>query len=202
MDMGVWIGLRFASHRIITVGFLLCFTVACGGGGGATGSGGSTGQNPSSFLALPAPIPSSATSCLTQTSIVPVQSGSTCTTGTPPGGSVAIALSGSQFVAYWEGDTDLTQLQHGVTIVIASFGYLNGHAITGADMGGALTASTIASLHQKGVKILLSLGGGGGTFQFDGDAQGFQDSIKSLVAQLPYDGIDFDDENEGTNILH
>jgi GH18 family chitinase len=110
----------------------------------------------------------------------------------------ASSLSGLQFLGYSMGESDATSAT-GITIVVASFGALNGHSIDGADLGGPFSADKIAAMHQKGMKVLLSLGGAGGGFHFDGDAQGFESSLKSLVAQLPYDGIDFDDENEGGN---
>jgi hypothetical protein len=191
---------RSTALGFVAMGALLAFG---GCSGGVTGPGnGQNGPIPvANFNVSPNPPTSGAPPPAAQCSaaVVPdTLAPSAICNGPGPQINVA-SLSGMQFVAYWEGDTDLTQLPHGVTIVIASFGYLQGHAITGAEMGGNLTASTIAALHAKGVKILLSLGGGGGTFQFDGDVQGFQSSIKSLVAQLPYDGIDFDDENEGNN---
>jgi Glycosyl hydrolases family 18 len=151
---------------------------------------------PVALFSSPSSPPQPQPSCLTIGSLAP--SVINCPAGSQPPALLA-SLSGMQFVGYWEGNSDLTQLPHGPTIIIASFGYLDGHAITGADMGGAMTASLINALHQKGVKVILSLGGGGGTFQFDGDTQGFESSVKSLVAQYSYDGIDFDDENEGNH---
>jgi hypothetical protein len=101
-----------------------------------------------------------------------------------------------QCLVYWEGGTNISSIPSGVTVVAAAFGGISGHSITQADLGmGTSMSSDISALHAKGIKVVLSLGGAGGSFSFDGNTAGFQSSLKSAMQTYGYDGVDFDDEN-------
>jgi len=105
-----------------------------------------------------------------------------------------------QFVGYGDGwqKNNLTSTPTGVTTIPIAFGYLHGHSIvlTGINPG-YVTASDIAALHQRNIKVTLSIGGAspGNAFVFDGDVAGYQQSLATLLSSLPFDGVDLDDES-------
>lgn len=108
-----------------------------------------------------------------------------------------------RFVGYWDGwqQNNLTATPDGVTSVPVAFGYIHGHTITlGGINRGYVTASDIQALHARGISVTLSLGGWSplNSFAFDGDVRGFEQSLASLLAKLPFDGVDFDDEHGTT----
>jgi GH18 family chitinase len=113
------------------------------------------------------------------------------------------ASSGFAFVGYWDGwsKNNLTSTPSGVTEVPIAFGFLRGHTITLQGINsGYVTASDIASLHARGIKVTLSLGGWSpsNAFVFDGNVAGFESSLASVLAKLPFDGVDFDEEHGST----
>jgi len=109
-----------------------------------------------------------------------------------------------QFVGYWDGwsKNNLARTPGGVTEIPIAFGFLHGHTITleGGVDPGYVTAADIASLHARGIKVTLSLGGSSpsNSFVFDGDVKGFEASLSSVLAKLPLDGVDFDLEHGST----
>lgn len=111
---------------------------------------------------------------------------------------------GWQFVGYWDGwsKNNLAQTPDGVTEIPIAFGFLRGHTITfkGGINPGYVTAADIASLHARGIKVSLSLGGASpsNSLVFDGNVKGFEASLSSVLATLPLDGVDFDLEHGST----
>ncbi|HEV3153150.1 MAG TPA: glycoside hydrolase family 18 protein [Candidatus Baltobacteraceae bacterium] len=108
-----------------------------------------------------------------------------------------------QFVGYWDGwqQNNLVNTPQGVNAIPIAFGYLRGHTITMSEITqGYVTAKDIAALHARGVKVTLSLGGWSpkNSFVFDGDVQGFENSLRAVLAKLPFDGVDFDEEHGTT----
>ena len=106
----------------------------------------------------------------------------------------------TQFVGYWDGwqKNNLVDTPSAVTEIPVAFGFLRGHQITlGGINSGYVTAVDIVSLHAEGIKVTLSLGGWSpkNSFVFDGDVQGFDQSLASILAMLPFDGVDFDMEH-------
>ncbi len=119
----------------------------------------------------------------------------------PRAGDRAIpAASTRQFVGYWDGwqKNNLTSTPTGVTTIPIAFGYLHGHSIvmTGINRG-YVTASDIAALHARNIKVTLSIGGASprNAFVFDGNVVGYQQSLATLRSSLPFDGVDLDDES-------
>jgi GH18 family chitinase len=105
-------------------------------------------------------------------------------------------------VGYWDGwqKNNLTSTPTGVTTIPIAFGYLHGHSIvmTGIN-AGYVTASDIAALHARQIKVTLSIGGASpkNGFSFDGNVAGYQQSLATLLQSLPFDGVDLDDESGG-----
>jgi len=118
--------------------------------------------------------------------------------------AVRDSSAGRQFVGYWDGwsQDNLARTPDGVTEIPIAFGYLRGHTITMRSEinAGYVTAADIASLHARGIKVSLSLGGGSpsNSFVFDGNVKGFEASLSSVLARLPFDGVDFDLEHGST----
>jgi hypothetical protein len=105
-----------------------------------------------------------------------------------------------QFVGYWVGwsQNNLTQVARGIGTVIISFYFVNGHSVVPGNVQPQnLSPQDIAALHQRGVKVLLSLGGADppNAFVFDGDVPDFETSLASVMQQYGFDGVDFDDES-------
>lgn len=107
-----------------------------------------------------------------------------------------------RFVGYWDGwsKNNLAQTPAGVTEIPIAFGFLRGHTIVmrnGNLIPGYVTAADIAALHARGVAVTLSLGGWSPktSFTFDGDVAGYEASLAAVLAQLPFDGVDFDLEH-------
>jgi hypothetical protein len=119
----------------------------------------------------------------------------------PAAGHAAVS---QQLVGYWDGwsQNNLSSTPGSVGEIPIAFGFLRGHTITlkGGVNPGFVTAADIASLHARGIKVSLSLGGSSPTnsFVFDGDVKGFEASLSSVLAKLPFDGVDFDLEHGST----
>lgn len=92
------------------------------------------------------------------------------------------ASNAPQFVGYWDDweQTPWSQVPAGVTTLIIAFDFVNGHTVIpdGASPG-YVTPSAIAALHQRGIKVLISLGGASpaSAFTFDGDTADFETSL-------------------------
>jgi len=132
-----------------------------------------------------------------------------CAGGGQPTGVLAPVTSsharsaGTALVGYWDGwqRNNLKQTPAGVTSIPVAFGYLHGHTITlGGINNGYVTAADIAALHARGITVTLSLGGWSpyNSFVFDGDVAGFEKNLQALLAKLPFDGVDFDEEHGTT----
>jgi|GEM_PF-2581924 len=113
-----------------------------------------------------------------------------------------IASSGAtpQYVGYWDDweQTPWSAVPQGVTTLMYAFDFVAGHSvIPDGNSPGYLTAAAVAVLHQRGIKVLLSLGGGSPStaFVFDGDTKDFETSLISVLQQYGFDGVDFDDES-------
>lgn len=126
-------------------------------------------------------------------------------------------LGGSaQFVAYylgWESGGP-SVIPNGVNAVNVFPGFVNdgsadgspgctsaaaGHTVSMGDISQAFTtASDVAALHSRGIKVLLTLGGSSPacSFVFDGNTSGFVASLQQLFTSMGFDGVDFDDETE------
>jgi len=105
-----------------------------------------------------------------------------------------------QFVGYWDDweQTPWSAVPQGVTTLIVAFDFVSGHSVVSdGNSPGYVTPAAIASLHQRGIKVLLSLGGGSPAtaFVFDGNTSGFESSLISVMQQYGFDGVDFDDES-------
>ncbi|HVA28840.1 MAG TPA: glycoside hydrolase family 18 protein [Candidatus Baltobacteraceae bacterium] len=105
-----------------------------------------------------------------------------------------------QLVGYWDDwqQTSWSQVPQGVTTLIIAFDFVSGHTVVSdGNSPGYVTAAAIAGLHQRGIKVLLSLGGGSPAtaFVFDGDTVDFETNLIAVLQQYGYDGVDFDDES-------
>jgi hypothetical protein len=112
----------------------------------------------------------------------------------------ATTMNALPLVGYWDGwqKNNLDDTPTGITTIPIAFGYLHGHSVVMTEItAGYVTASDIASLHSRGIKVTLSIGGASpsNAFTFDGNVSGFESSLKSLIAKLPFDGVDLDDES-------
>ncbi|HEY1975787.1 MAG TPA: glycoside hydrolase family 18 protein [Candidatus Baltobacteraceae bacterium] len=107
-----------------------------------------------------------------------------------------------RLVGYWDGwsRNNLVRTPAGVTEIPIAFGFLRGHTIVmtnGNLTRGYVTAADIRALHARGVAVTLSLGGWSPktSFKFDGDVAGYEASLATVLATLPFDGVDFDLEH-------
>ncbi|MHB8461791.1 MAG: glycoside hydrolase family 18 protein, partial [Vulcanimicrobiaceae bacterium] len=119
---------------------------------------------------------------------------------TPLPSSTVTMSAGPQIVGYWSDwqQTSWSLVPQGVTTLIYSFDFVSGHSvIDDGNAPGYVTPAAIATLHQRGIKVLLSLGGGSPAtaFVFDGDTKDFETNLISVLQQYGYDGVDFDDES-------
>ena len=120
-----------------------------------------------------------------------------------PNSSPPIGATGAaepQYVGYWDDweRTPWSAVPDGVTTLIYAFDFVAGHSVVpDGNAPGYLTAAAVASLHQRGIKVLLSLGGGSPStaFVFDGDTKDFETSLIAVLEQYGFDGVDFDDES-------
>ena len=113
---------------------------------------------------------------------------------------VASSSAAPQYVGYWDDweQTPWSSVPQGVTTLIYAFDFVSGHSvISDGNSPGYLTAAAIVALHQRGIKVLLSLGGGSPAtaFVFDGDTTDFETNLLAVVKQYGFDGVDFDDES-------
>ncbi len=128
--------------------------------------------------------------------------GGTVTSALPSVAPSPVASSGAapQYVGYWDDweQTPWSSVPQGVTTLIYAFDFVSGHSVLpDGNSPGYLTAAAIAALHQRGIKVLLSLGGGSPAtaFVFDGDTKDFETSLLAVIKQYGFDGVDFDDES-------
>ncbi|MGC8486462.1 MAG: glycoside hydrolase family 18 protein [Candidatus Baltobacteraceae bacterium] len=117
---------------------------------------------------------------------------------------IASPASAPQYVGYWDDweQTPWSSVPQGVTTLIYAFDFVSGHSVVpDGSSPGYLTAAAVAELHQRGIKVLLSLGGGSPAtaFNFDGDTKDFEASLVAVVRQYGFDGVDFDDESGTTS---
>jgi hypothetical protein len=180
-----------------------------------------TASPPSSTSSVPAPLPSvsSGANCTQSAGLAPtgscvascsiarrtVQFGeretSACQTASPSPGQSATGsgASGMKFVVYWKGAGSLSGMPQGITCVDLAFGIVSGSQVQfdPSAFGGAsgLTAG-INAIHAQGVAVMLSLGGADKPFSFTGNTETFTSSLQSVMQQYPFDGVDFDDEED------
>lgn len=136
-------------------------------------------------------------------SIVVAACGGAVPSTTPPAAAPFSARSASAsptIVGYWGAweNGDLSATPAGVSTVYVFAGFVHGHTIVrGSIRKGLVTRASIAALHSRGIKVVLSVGGStpANAFAFDGDVAGFEQSLKDVLAKTPYDGVDFDDES-------
>ena len=128
--------------------------------------------------------------------------GGTTTNPLPPVAPSPVATAGTspQYVGYWDDweQTSWSSVPQGVTTLIYAFDFVSGHSvISDGNSPGYLTAAAVAALHQRGIKVLLSLGGGSPATAsvFDGDTKDFESSLVAVIRQYSFDGVDFDDES-------
>ena len=117
---------------------------------------------------------------------------------------VTSPASAPQYVGYWDDweQTPWSAVPQGVTTLIYAFDFVSGHSVVpDGNSPGYLTAAAVAALHQRGIAVLLSLGGGSPAtaFNFDGDTKDFETNLVAVVRQYGFDGVDFDDESGTTS---
>lgn len=119
--------------------------------------------------------------------------------------SFATPSQAAKMIGYWEGWNNLTlgSVSTNYDIVILSFGTGGGTdsaTITFSQSAESTSSliSDIATLHARGVKVLLSVGGGGGPHTVlanSTDLNNFVSSIEGIVSQYNLDGVDLDLED-------
>jgi chitinase len=178
---------------------------------GPAGSGGGTPTpTPTKTTASPTPTPTKTT----QTPTPPPT-----TTG---GGGGNSGLPKHVLAGYWQDFTNgatsmrLSSVPTGYNLVDVAFATADsnndGGVTFSVDSGlssalGGYTAaqftSDVATLHSRGQKVILSVGGQDGTITIGSSAQAttFANSVYSLMKQYGFDGVDIDLEN-GLNITY
>jgi chitinase len=173
-----------------------------------TGPAGSGGTSPSATTASPSPSPS--------TSPSPSSSPSSSPTPTGTGSGGGSGLPKHVLAGYWQDFTNgaealsLAQVPSGYNIVDVAFAdtdAANDGGVTfsidpglSSALGGYTAAqftSDVATLHSRGQKVLISVGGQNGTVSVSSSAAAtnFADSVYGLMQQYGFDGVDIDLEN-------
>ena len=179
---------------------------------GAAGSGStSSSPTPTPTTASPSPTPTTTTASPTPTS-----------TGSSGGGSGSSGLPKHVLAGYWQDFTNnaepltLASVPSGYNLVDVAFATADsandGGVTFSIDSGlssalGGYTASQftadVATLHSRGQKVLLSVGGQNGTITIGSStaATDFANSVYGLMKQYGFDGVDIDLEN-GVNVQY
>jgi chitinase len=174
-------------------------------GGGSTSS--SPSPTPTTTTASPSPSPTTTTASPTPTST---------------GGSGNSGLPKHVLAGYWQDFTNgatalsLASVPTGYNLVDVAFATADssndGGVTFSIDSGlssalGGYTAaqftSDVATLHSRGQKVILSVGGQNGTITIGSSAAAtnFANSVYSLMKQYGFDGVDIDLEN-GVNVTY
>jgi chitinase/cell division septation protein DedD len=172
---------------------------------------------PTPTTATPTPTPSPTKSTSTPTTPTPTPT-PTPTTSSGGGG----ALPKHVLAGYWQDFTNgatsmrLSSVPVGYNLVDVAFATADadndGGVTFSIDSGlagalGGYTAaqftSDVATLHSRGQKVILSVGGQNGTITIGSSAQAstFAGSVYSLMKQYGFDGVDIDLEN-GLNVTY
>jgi chitinase len=186
---------------------------------GAAGSG-STSSSPSASAttttASPSPTATTASASPTATTASPTAS------STGGSGSGSHGLPKHVLAGYWQDFTNgaksmsLASVPTGYNLVDVAFATADsandGGVTFSIDSGlssalGGYTAAQfttdVATLHSRGQKVILSIGGQNGTISIGSSsaATNFADSVYSLMKQYGFDGVDIDLEN-GLNVTY
>jgi chitinase len=186
---------------------------------GPAGSGG-TSPSPSNTTASPSTSPTTSTSpSSSPTKTTSSPSATATSTGTSGGSS---GLPKHVLAGYWQDFTNgakaltLAQVPQGYNLVDVAFATADsandGGVTYSIDSGlssalGGYTAaqftSDVATLHSRGQKVILSVGGQNGTISISSSAAAtaFANSVYSLMKQYGFDGVDIDLEN-GVNVTY
>ncbi|HET9172434.1 MAG TPA: glycosyl hydrolase family 18 protein [Actinospica sp.] len=185
-------------------------TLTGAAGGGSTSASPTTASpTPTTTTASPSPSPTTASPTPTPTS----------TGGSGSGNS---GLPKHVLAGYWQDFTNgakalsLAGVPTGYNLVDVAFATADsandGGVTFSIDSGlssalGGYTAaqftSDVATLHARGQKVILSIGGQNGTISIGSSsaASNFADSVYSLMKQYGFDGVDIDLEN-GLNVTY
>jgi chitinase len=187
---------------------------------GPAGTGG--GPTPTTTTASPSTSPTTSTSpSSSPTKTTSSPSASATSTGTSGGGGTS-GLPKHVLAGYWQDFTNgakaltLAQVPQGYNLVDVAFATTDsandGGVTFSVDSGlssalGGYTAaqftSDVATLHARGQKVILSVGGQNGTISISSSsaATAFANSVYSLMKQYGFDGVDIDLEN-GVNVQY
>jgi chitinase len=191
---------------------------------GPAGSGSSPSASPSTASASPSPSASPSHSA----SASPSPSASASASASPTASSTGTSGTGSSglpkhvLAGYWQDFTNgakaltLAQVPQGYNLVDVAFATADsandGGVTFSIDSGlstalGGYTAaqftSDVATLHARGQKVVLSVGGQNGTISIGSStaATNFANSVYALMKQYGFDGVDIDLEN-GVNATY
>ncbi len=137
------------------------------------------------------------------------------TTATSGGGGGSGGLPAHVLMGYWQDFTNnaepltLAQVPSSYNLVAVAFGTATStpgqvafsiDPTLASDLGGYTQQqfiNDIATLHSRGQKVVLSVGGQNGTISVDDSASAseFASSVYSLIQQYGFDGVDIDLEN-------
>jgi chitinase len=185
---------------------------------GAAGSGStSSSPTPTPTKASPSPTPTP-----TPTPTTPSPSPTPTSTGTGTSGGGGSGLPAHVLAGYWQDFTNgaepltLASVPSGYSLVDVAFATADSADDGGvtfsidptlaSDLGGYTAAqftADIATLHSRGQKVLLSVGGEDGTITIGSSAEAtnFANSVYSLIKQYGFNGVDIDLEN-GVNVQY
>jgi chitinase len=184
---------------------------------GAAG-GGSTSSSPTPTTTTASPTPTATTASPTPTATT----ASPTPTSTGSSGSGSSGLPKHVLAGYWQDFTNgATALKLSsvpttynlVDVAFATADSSNDGGVTysvdsglSSALGGYTAAqftSDIATLHSRGQKVILSVGGANGTISISSSsaASAFANSVYSLMKQYGFDGVDIDLEN-GLNVTY
>jgi chitinase len=181
---------------------------------GAAGSG--------STSSSPTPTPTTATASASPSPTATTASPTPTATSTGSSGSGGSGLPKHVLAGYWQDFTNgatalkLSSVPTGYNLVDVAFAdtdSANDGGVTfsidsglSSALGGYTAAqftSDVATLHSRGQKVILSIGGQNGTISVASSsaATNFANSVYSLMKQYGFDGVDIDLEN-GLNVTY
>jgi len=140
---------------------------------------------------------------------------SATTSGSSSGGGGSSGLPAHLLMGYWQDFTNaalpltLAQVPASYNLVAVAFGTSTGtpgqvafslDSTLASDLGGYTQqqfTSDIQTLHSRGQKVILSVGGQNGAISVDdaASASAFASSVYSIIQQYGFDGVDIDLEN-------
>jgi chitinase len=105
----------------------------------------------------------------------------------------------SGYYMMWSNSPQIRLKDIPAQVNVVNLSFIQGTRLVGwGPYGKATTIADAKVLRARGVRVIASVGGAGGSVNL-ADRQGFVNAVKSIAAELPLDGIDWDVEDGAFN---